>query len=404
MERLMAFVCCLALLLTGCQVVVTPTPSVVRAAMDEPFTLHWGETARLPDARLDITFVSVPNDGRCPTNMACAESSPVDVVIQAQYTGFSVSSQLRLSAHTDSQGNVLPAATGALPADRYGSVLITLQTVTPYPESRQPIAPEDYAVTLLVRPIAEPTPALTPTAGPSPALGEEFSLEFGEMAVIEEVGLQLTFEEVVEDSRCPTDVQCVWSGIVDVRLTAHLPPQPAQSFVVGGTTDAQGNVLGPVVEASGPTVWWYAGYTITLKQVTPYPQHANEPIPFEDYAVTLVVQQATPNDPTPVPATPTATPFASDPTGLPVLCLSERVLTERIAGVTEESPARLTPPVAEAALADWTTATATCSGLFGDDFHIASTTDLGTFWTEYLPAGTTYWVWDAGNGQVIATP
>lgn len=404
MKRLIACLCGLALLLNGCQVVVTPAPSVVRAAMDEPFTLQWGETARLPDARLDITFVSVPNDGRCPTEITCAATLPVEVVIQAQYTGFSVSSQIHLSAHTDVNGNVIPDAPGVLPADRYGSVLIALQSVTPYPVNRQPITPADYAVTLLVTPIAEPTPAVTPTAGPQPALGEDFSLKFGEKAVIADVGLQVSFDEVVEDSRCPTDVQCVWSGIVDVRLTAQLPPQPAQSFVVGGTTDAQGNVLGPVVEASGPTVWWYAGYTITLKQVTPYPQHANNPIPFEDYAVTLVVQQATPNDPTPVPATPTATPFASDPTGLPVLCLSERVLTERIAGVTEESPARLTPQVAEAALADWTAATATCSGLFGDDFHIASTTDLGTIWTEYLPADTTYWVWDANNGQVVAAP
>lgn len=255
-----------------------------------------------------------------------------------------------------------------------------------------------------VTPPAEPSPTVTPAAEIRPALGEDFSLKAGETARFEEVGLQLTFTEVVRDSRCPADVQCVWSGIVDVQLTAELPPQPAESFVVGGTTDREGNVLGSVVEMSGPTEWWYAGHTVTLKQVTPYPKQANAPIPPANYTVTLVVEPAKPGDPTPTSPAPTATPFVSDPGGRPLLCLSEQVLTARVAGASEESPARLTPPVAKAALADWPTTTVMCSGLFGADFHIASTTDLSTTWTEYLPADTTYWVWDATNGQVVAAP
>lgn len=404
MLRRILWVCCLTVLLAGCQMVGTPTPTVVRAAMEQPFTLRRGEAARLPEARLDITFVSVPTDGRCPTTLECTETAPVEVVIKVQYTGFSVSSQLELSAHTDDEGKVIPDAPGARPADRYGSVLITLLNVTPYPESRGPIRPDEYAVTLLVTPIAEPSPAVTGTVANEPALGEDFVLPFGETAIIEDVGLQLTFTEVAKDSRCPADVTCVWSGIVDVRLTAKLPPQPADEFVLGGTTDAQGNVLGPVVEASGPTGAWYAGYTITLKQVTPYPQHANETVPFEDYAVTLVVQVATPRDATPVPATPTATPFPSDASGLPVLCVSERVLTERAAGVTTDSPVRLTPPVAQAALADKATATALCAGQFGTDFHAVENTDLTAMWTEFLPPNTPYWIWDSSQGRAVARP
>lgn len=409
MLRRIALVCCLTMIVAGCQLVETPTPTVVRAAMDEPFTLRWGETARLPDARLDVTFVSVPTDGRCPRSIECAATLPVEVAIKVQYTGFSVSSQLVLSAHTDQDGNVIPNAPGVLPADRYGSVLITLRSVTPYPETRRQIRPEEYAVTLLVTPVAEPTPSGTQTVTPAtvvpgPAVGEDFSLKYGETAVIKDVDLQVTFDEVVRDSRCPADVQCVWSGIVDVRVTAQLPLQPAQPFVLGGTTDSQGNVLGPVVEASGPTSAWYAGYTIALKQVTPYPMHANEPIPFEDYAVTLVVKPATPSDATPMPATPTATPFPADPTGLPVLCLSERVLTGRIAGASEDSPARLTPPVAETTLADKAAASALCAGQFGADYHVAEDSDLTAIWTEFLPANTTYWIWVESQDQAVAAP
>lgn len=407
--RLLALLCCVTMLLTGCQLVVTPAPGVVPAAIDEPFTLHLGETARLPDAQLDVTFVSVPNDGRCPTHITCSATLPVDVLVQVQDTGFSTSSQIHLSAHTGDDGNVIPDAPGVVPTARYGSVLITLRSVTPYPDSRKPTAPADYAVTLLVTPLAEPSPAVTPTVSltavvSGPALGQDFLLKLGETAEIEDIGLQLAFDEVVKDSRCPADVTCVWSGVVDVRLTAEMPPQPAQSFVVGGTTDMQGNVLGPVVGASGPTTWWYAGYTITLKQVTPYPMHANADVPLEDYTVTLVVTLAAPGAPTPTATLLPATPFPADPAGLPVLCLSERALTHRIAGEDSNRPTRLTPPVAAATVADQAAGTALCAGQFGADFHIASIGDLTPIWTEFLPADTTYWVWDASNGQVVAAP
>jgi len=43
-------------------------------------------------------------------------------------------------------------------------------------------------------------------------LGEEFSLSIGQSAVIAGEDLSIRFEEVVEDSRCPKGVQCVWEG------------------------------------------------------------------------------------------------------------------------------------------------------------------------------------------------
>ena len=43
-------------------------------------------------------------------------------------------------------------------------------------------------------------------------LGQEFSLALGQSAVIRGENLEITFEEVIGDSRCPSDVQCVWEG------------------------------------------------------------------------------------------------------------------------------------------------------------------------------------------------
>jgi hypothetical protein len=43
-------------------------------------------------------------------------------------------------------------------------------------------------------------------------LGQEFSLSIGQTAAIKGEALRITFEDVVEDSRCPSDVTCIWAG------------------------------------------------------------------------------------------------------------------------------------------------------------------------------------------------
>lgn len=45
-------------------------------------------------------------------------------------------------------------------------------------------------------------------------LGQEFSLSIGQSAVIADENLEITFEEVSEDSRCPEGAVCVWEGRV----------------------------------------------------------------------------------------------------------------------------------------------------------------------------------------------
>ncbi len=50
------------------------------------------------------------------------------------------------------------------------------------------------------------------SGGVEVALGQEFSLALGQSAVIKGENLEITFEEVIGDSRCPSDVECVWEG------------------------------------------------------------------------------------------------------------------------------------------------------------------------------------------------
>jgi hypothetical protein len=49
-------------------------------------------------------------------------------------------------------------------------------------------------------------------------LGEEFSLHIGESIEIEGENLQVKFVGVMEDSRCPRGVVCVWEGRVSCAV------------------------------------------------------------------------------------------------------------------------------------------------------------------------------------------
>lgn len=253
------------------------------------------------------------------------------------------------------------------------------------------IAPpaDTSAATLAV----ETAPAATSVAPGTPALGQPFTLGYGQTAALEEIDMAITFQEVVTDSRCPADVTCAWSGVVNVRLLLEMPGEPPRQMLLGGVTDREGKVLGPVVEASGPTADWHAGYVIAVQQVTPYPLHHDELPPPEAYAVTLLVTPAQPSDRPPTPTSAAALPVPTDPAGLPLLCVSQRVLTERLAGASDASPAQLTPPVAAATLFDEEIAEALCETLFGEGFEPAEADDLGAGWPEFLPAGASYWLW-----------
>jgi hypothetical protein len=67
------------------------------------------------------------------------------------------------------------------------------------------------------------TLAITPAGCGSKAdiiaeLGQQFSLYFGQMAEIKGEKLEMTFVEILEDNRCPSDVTCIWEGRVRCRL------------------------------------------------------------------------------------------------------------------------------------------------------------------------------------------
>ena len=56
-------------------------------------------------------------------------------------------------------------------------------------------------------------------------LGQEFDLKINREAMIEGEGLAVVFESVLEDSRRPEDVGCIWSGNGKIRLRSNKQKQ-----------------------------------------------------------------------------------------------------------------------------------------------------------------------------------
>jgi len=89
------------------------------------------------------------------------------------------------------------------------------------------------------------------------ALEKPFTLEPAETATVGQDRVQVRFDRVVADSRCPRDVQCITAGEATVRVLVTLPGQPAVTFELKTTPK------GSTVKAGA--------YGLTLSNLAPVP-------------------------------------------------------------------------------------------------------------------------------------
>ena len=108
--------------------------------------------------------------------------------------------------------------------------------------------------------------------------GREFKLKVGRQVTVKGTKLRIRFVAVENDSRCPSDVTCVWAGNAAVRLqlgtgrgskTVTLNTSKSPSFV--GETE-------------------YHGYKVKLVELSPYPR-SDRKIARHDYTATLLVSK-----------------------------------------------------------------------------------------------------------------
>ena len=106
-------------------------------------------------------------------------------------------------------------------------------------------------------------------------LGEEFSLMPGQSASIMGEPLAIRFVEVVNDSRCPTGVTCIWEGEVTCLVEIiYADSQNRMTLTQPGS--GQGNTD-------------FEEYSIEF-QVQPYPE-AGKQIAKKDYRLQLVIDK-----------------------------------------------------------------------------------------------------------------
>jgi hypothetical protein len=108
-------------------------------------------------------------------------------------------------------------------------------------------------------------------------LNEEFCLSIGQYASVTGEDLVVSFEEVTEDSRCPSDVTCVWEGRVScVVELMHTGSSDRMTLTEPGLT-------------SEYTREEYEQYELAF-HVTPYPEAGNN-IANDTYRLHLIISR-----------------------------------------------------------------------------------------------------------------
>jgi hypothetical protein len=109
-------------------------------------------------------------------------------------------------------------------------------------------------------------------AGPTPALGAEFTLAPGQDAQVERTDLSVRFVRVEGDSRCPADAFCITGGDAVVKIEVSTSGRKTAHDLHTGD-------MKPVTDG---------GFTIALVQLQPYP-FSSRTIEPGDYRATLRV-------------------------------------------------------------------------------------------------------------------
>ena len=105
-------------------------------------------------------------------------------------------------------------------------------------------------------------------------LGNEFKIKNGEEVVVRGEKLRITFSSVVNESRCPDGVACVWAGNASIAIEVSKKNRK--------------KVLAALNTLSEPKEIPYKGFKIRLVALDPYPS-IKTPIDPKDYEATLII-------------------------------------------------------------------------------------------------------------------
>lgn len=102
-------------------------------------------------------------------------------------------------------------------------------------------------------------------------------IQIGQRISVEGGALEIAFQAVTSDSRCPKGENCVWEGEAVVALAVRSGSLPEVQLELHSS-------------AKGPSVGTYQEWNIRLSAVEPYPV-TGRAIRHADYVATLVVDR-----------------------------------------------------------------------------------------------------------------
>lgn len=113
----------------------------------------------------------------------------------------------------------------------------------------------------------------------TPPVSYPVTLQYGQSTVLQSESVELKFEAIIQDSRCPPDAYCIWGGMSEIQL--RLIKLPADTHFVAlpillGVYKNDSDSHMPVDTL---------GFHITLLQLEPYPAPTND----SDYIATVLL-------------------------------------------------------------------------------------------------------------------
>lgn len=137
-----------------------------------------------------------------------------------------------------------------------------------------------------------------PTSSIHANIGESFTLGVGQSAQVSD--LTLTLLEIVEDGRCPKNVDCVWSGWVVVKIEVSrlfYDVQTTKEFSIGNMGGSGQTLSFEKYEISSGTQnvykkqpTQYGDYLISMTKTEPKQGEEGTQIPQKDYKISFKIE------------------------------------------------------------------------------------------------------------------
>ncbi len=106
-------------------------------------------------------------------------------------------------------------------------------------------------------------------------LNDPFSIFYGKLYNSSEYNISIVLDSVLQDSRCPTGVECIWAGNAAVR------------FIFTEGNNSAKFILNTTLSPKDTTI---AGFKIELISLKPYPVYLHE-IKQQDYIAEIKISR-----------------------------------------------------------------------------------------------------------------